>query len=93
MTIGMITRGRHRSRVLAAVVVAGLLGPMAAACTADRDPPPPTGTTGATSAPAEAGPDAGRSAPVADTLYPQYGNGAPAKVVGYQIRCDRGGVR
>jgi aminopeptidase N len=83
MTIGMSARVRHRSRVLAAVVVVGLLGPVAAACTPDRDPPP-TGPTGSSSAPPsgvsvappEAGPDAGLSAPVADPLYPQYGNPA-----------------
>ncbi len=67
-----------RVRVLAAVMSAGLLAP-ATACTPDVvvDPPLPTPATSvAAPPPPELNPDAGLSNPVADPLYPRYGNPA-----------------
>jgi aminopeptidase N len=74
-------------RLLATVMTAGLMAPGAVACTADRVPDgpsstPPVGTVDPS--PDEANPDAGLSTPVADPLYPAYGNPA-LDVLSYRL--------
>src|SRR4029453_3296107 len=68
-----------RVRLVAVVLSAGLLVPAATACTPDvvvDRPPPPPSTSVASPPPPQLNPDAGLSNPVADPLYPQYGNPA-----------------
>jgi aminopeptidase N len=68
---------RRRTRVTATLLALGVLGPYLVGCTPRGDPRVPQAGPSAGVVPApEPGRGAGLSTPVADPLYPQYGNPA-----------------
>jgi len=73
------TRRRAIATLLAASLVASAVG-----CTAPGHPAPPAASSASPAAGPEPGPDAGSSTPVADPIYPQYGNPA-LDVLRYQL--------